>query len=198
MGDAKYFGEIINALKIEANFLYVTSNFNYVACIDCTPHSLQTHTTHVSPRILRPDRANFSPRQHQSSPAQHLSPAETNPHVFPSAPLIVNKRITVSGWAMMGDLQQASPIPANIPRGIVTEWTVTDVQNWLSQSLQLPQYLEQFESTFLTAFRVRVLGPANCRKWNCRRCACTSGPWCAEGDGNHVGGTSTVPFEADL
>lgn len=59
---------------------------------------------------------------------------------------------------MMGDLQQASPIPANIPRGIVTEWTVADVQNWLTQSLQIPQYLEQFESTFLTVFRVSGSG----------------------------------------
>jgi hypothetical protein len=47
----------------------------------------------------------------------------------------------------MGDLQQASPIPANIPKGIVTEWGVDDVRNWLSQSMQLPQYLEQFEGT---------------------------------------------------
>jgi hypothetical protein len=46
---------------------------------------------------------------------------------------------------MMGDLQQASPIPTNIPRGAVTEWAVEDVRNWLSQSMQLPQYLEQFE-----------------------------------------------------
>jgi SAM domain (Sterile alpha motif) len=45
----------------------------------------------------------------------------------------------------MGDWQQASPIPANIPKGFVTEWTVDDVQNWLSQSMQLPQYLELFE-----------------------------------------------------
>ena len=47
--------------------------------------------------------------------------------------------------ARMGDLQQASPIPANIPKGLVTEWTVDDVRNWLSTSMQLPQYLEQFE-----------------------------------------------------
>ena len=45
----------------------------------------------------------------------------------------------------MGDLQQASPIPANIPKGVVTEWGVDDVRNWLSQSMQLPQYLQQFE-----------------------------------------------------
>jgi len=45
----------------------------------------------------------------------------------------------------MGDLQQASPIPANIPKGAVTDWSVDDVRNWLSQSMQLPQYLEQFE-----------------------------------------------------
>jgi hypothetical protein len=48
---------------------------------------------------------------------------------------------------MMGDLQQASPIPTNIPRGIVTEWGVDDVRNWLSQSMQLPQYLELFEGS---------------------------------------------------
>jgi len=47
----------------------------------------------------------------------------------------------------MGDLQQASPIPANIPKGLVIEWTVDDVRNWLSTSMQLPQYLEQFEGT---------------------------------------------------
>jgi hypothetical protein len=47
----------------------------------------------------------------------------------------------------MGDWQQASPIPANIPKGFVTEWTVDDVQNWLSQSMQLPQYLQLFEGT---------------------------------------------------
>ena len=47
----------------------------------------------------------------------------------------------------MGDLQQASPIPANIPKGTVTDWGVDDVRNWLSQSMQLPQYLEQFEGT---------------------------------------------------
>jgi hypothetical protein len=47
----------------------------------------------------------------------------------------------------MADLQQASPIPANIPKGLVTEWGVDDVRNWLSQSMQLPQYLEQFEGT---------------------------------------------------
>ena len=45
----------------------------------------------------------------------------------------------------MGDLQQASPIPTNIPKGVVIEWGVEDVRNWLSQSMQLPQYLEQFE-----------------------------------------------------
>jgi hypothetical protein len=45
----------------------------------------------------------------------------------------------------MGDLQQASPIPANIPKGVVTDWSVDDVRNWLSQSMQLPQYLEPFE-----------------------------------------------------
>jgi hypothetical protein len=45
----------------------------------------------------------------------------------------------------MGDLQQASPIPANVPSGTVTEWGVDDVRNWLLQSMQLPQYLEQFE-----------------------------------------------------
>jgi len=49
--------------------------------------------------------------------------------------------------ARMGELQQASPIPANIPMGLVTEWTVDDVRNWLSTSMQLPQYLEQFEGT---------------------------------------------------
>src|SRR5271170_1114431 len=49
--------------------------------------------------------------------------------------------------ARMGDLQQASPIPANIPKGLVIEWTVDDVRNWLSTSMQLPQYLEQFEGT---------------------------------------------------
>jgi hypothetical protein len=48
----------------------------------------------------------------------------------------------------MGDLQQASPIPTNIPKGIVTEWGVDDVRNWLSTSMQLPQYLEQFEGIF--------------------------------------------------
>jgi hypothetical protein len=48
----------------------------------------------------------------------------------------------------MGDLQQASPIPANVPKGIVTEWDVEDVRNWLSQSMQLPQYLNQFEGIF--------------------------------------------------
>jgi hypothetical protein len=47
----------------------------------------------------------------------------------------------------MGDLQQASPIPTNVPSGIVTEWGVDDVRNWLLQSMQLPQYLEQFEGT---------------------------------------------------
>jgi len=47
----------------------------------------------------------------------------------------------------MADLQQASPIPTNIPKGLVIEWTVDDVRNWLSQSMQLPQYLEQFEGT---------------------------------------------------
>jgi len=52
---------------------------------------------------------------------------------------------------VMGDWQQASPIPANIPKGFVTEWTVDDVQNWLSQSMQLPLYLEQFEGTCLFA-----------------------------------------------
>lgn len=50
--------------------------------------------------------------------------------------------------AMGPDLQQASPIPLNIPRGIVTEWTVEDVRNWLLQSMQLPQYLEQFQGTY--------------------------------------------------
>jgi len=49
----------------------------------------------------------------------------------------------------MADLQQASPIPTNIPKGVVVEWTVDDVRNWLSQSMQLPQYLEQFEGTSL-------------------------------------------------
>jgi hypothetical protein len=49
----------------------------------------------------------------------------------------------------MAELQQASPIPANIPKGVVIEWGVDDVRNWLSQSMQLPQYLEQFEGNFL-------------------------------------------------
>src|SRR5271154_1957290 len=53
----------------------------------------------------------------------------------------------------MAELQQASPIPANIPKGMVTEWGVDDVRNWLSQSMQLPQYLEQFEGTFPAPFR---------------------------------------------
>src|SRR5271156_727559 len=52
----------------------------------------------------------------------------------------------------MADLQQASPIPTNIPKGLVIEWTVDDVRNWLSQSMQLPQYLEQFEGTFFPTF----------------------------------------------
>jgi hypothetical protein len=56
----------------------------------------------------------------------------------------------------MGDLQQASPIPANIPKGLVTEWTVDDVRNWLSTSMQLPQYLEQFEGTL--SLSKRLLG----------------------------------------
>jgi hypothetical protein len=47
-----------------------------------------------------------------------------------------------------GDLQQASPIPANIPKGLVTEWGVDDVRNWLSTSMQLPQYLEPFEGNY--------------------------------------------------
>ena len=58
--------------------------------------------------------------------------------------------------ARMGDLQQASPIPANIPKGLVTEWTVDDVRNWLSTSMQLPQYLEQFEGTLSLSKRLLV------------------------------------------
>ena len=50
----------------------------------------------------------------------------------------------------MGDLQQASPIPKNIPKGIVTEWVVDDVQNWLATSMQLPQYLRHFKGMILT------------------------------------------------
>ena len=60
--------------------------------------------------------------------------------------------------ARMGDLQQASPIPANIPKGLVTEWTVDDVRNWLSTSMQLPQYLEQFEGTLSLSKRLLVCG----------------------------------------
>jgi len=60
---------------------------------------------------------------------------------------------------VMGDWQQASPIPANIPKGFVTEWTVDDVQNWLSQSMQLPQYLEQFEGIY------RLVGPLPSRRY---------------------------------
>jgi hypothetical protein len=72
----------------------------------------------------------------------------------------------------MGDLQQASPIPANVPKGLVTEWNVEDVRNWLSQSMQLPQYLEQFEGIFFpsgTSVSVilsgnpRVVGLLECR-----------------------------------
>jgi hypothetical protein len=48
----------------------------------------------------------------------------------------------------MGDLQQASPIPKNIPKGIVIEWAIDDVQNWLATSMQLPQYLLQFKGVF--------------------------------------------------
>jgi hypothetical protein len=55
----------------------------------------------------------------------------------------------------MGDLQQASPIPTNIPKGIVTEWGVDDVRNWLSTSMQLPQYLEQFEG--ISPFHMRFI-----------------------------------------
>jgi SAM domain (Sterile alpha motif) len=64
--------------------------------------------------------------------------------------------------AGMGDLQQASPIPTNIPKGLVTEWAVDDVRNWLSQSMQLPQYLQQFEGTlphYRTLLREGCLNP---------------------------------------
>ena len=91
----------------------------------------------------------------------------------------------------MGDLQQASPIPTNIPKGTVTEWGVDDVRNWLSQSMQLPQYLEQFEGTLPESLSLRwlqllllvsvirdgrvSLEQTNCRERDCGRCPCAFG-----------------------
>jgi len=95
----------------------------------------------------------------------------------------------------MGDLQQASPIPTNIPKGTVTEWGVDDVRNWLSQSMQLPQYLEQFEGTLPESRFLRLLEllllvlllylvirdgqvsleRTNCRERDCGGCPCAFG-----------------------
>jgi SAM domain (Sterile alpha motif) len=90
----------------------------------------------------------------------------------------------------MADLQQASPIPTNIPKGVVIEWTVDDVRNWLSQSMQLPQYLEQFEGIPLP-----TLLPLLCGWFGLDCCGVFQGHWLTLSVENEIAGDVLVHLD---